>query len=304
MSNKEEILIVDGNSLLFKAYYATAYSGTENIMRSKDGIATNAIYLFNIMLSTIIQRDKPSHVMVAFDAAKKTRRHELLESYKGNRATTPEDLIPQFSMVREMLTLMKIKWYEVVGWEADDIIATLAKKSISSNIAVKILSTDKDLLQLVDENITVLANKRGVKTIEVYTSDNFYEKVGIAPNQVADYKGLVGDPSDNLPGVKGIGNKTAIKLLNKYDTLEGIYEKIDELTNSIKNKLETSKKMAFLCKKIATLKFDVEIPFKYDDLKFERYVSENLLKFYEKFNLNSLYKRDLEYIKSENSFFK
>lgn len=285
-----KLLLVDGNSLLFRAYYGTIY---KSALKTSKGIPTNAIHAFSRMLISIIRKLDPSHILVAFDAAKKTKRHDKYEEYKAGRAKAPEDLVPQFKIVRDLLTSMNIKWYEKEGWEADDIIATLAKMGDDKEYEVQILSSDKDLLQLVSENICVLNNKSGVQVIDFYTKSNFYDKTGIYPEQVTDYKGLVGDSSDNLPGIKGIGDKTAVKLLEKYHSLENILENIESIQGATRTKIESNYEMGLKCKEIATLIYDVPLDFSLDDLK-RKFLNGNenpeLEKFLESFELFSIIK--------------
>ncbi|CAM9138189.1 5'-3' exonuclease H3TH domain-containing protein [Mycoplasma marinum] len=289
-----KLLLIDGNSLTYRGYYATAMS-PRGILTTSDGIPTNAILSMNNMLSNIIYAEKPSHIMIAFDAAKKTNRHELFPEYKGGRSKTPEELIQQFPLIKDMIAKMGIKWYEQKGWEADDIIATLAKKASNSGMNVRILSSDKDLLQLVDENTQILFNNKGVKDLKVYTEDNFFEFEGHYPNQVPDMKGIVGDASDNLPGVKGIGAKGANKLLEKYTTLDSVYENINDITGKVQEKLIRDKKIALLCRDIATLNYDVEIPFDFPEMKYKFSISQELLVFFKRYELNSLIKKFSKY---------
>ncbi len=289
-----KILLIDGNSLTYRGYFATAFSRS-GILTTSDGIPTNAVLSMNNMLSNIIYTESPTHILIAFDAKKKTRRHDIYPDYKGGRSKTPDELIQQFPIVKKMIEKMGIKWYELEGWEADDIIATVAKQSSEAGHKVQILSSDKDLLQLVDENIEVLFNNKGVRDLNVITNDNFFESQGHFPNQVADMKGLVGDASDNLPGVKGIGIKGANKLLDKYGTVDNIYENIDEITGSTQTKLINDKEMAMMCRDIATLKFDVEIPFTFDEFAYKFKVTQELIDFYQKYELNSLVNKFSKY---------
>ncbi len=289
-----KILLIDGNSLTYRGYFATAFSPA-GILTTSDGIPTNAVLSMNNMLSNIIYTESPTHILIAFDAKKKTRRHDIFPDYKGGRSKTPQELIQQFPIVKEMIAQMGIKWFETEGWEADDIIATVAKESSEKGHQVQILSSDKDLLQLVDENIEVLFNNKGVRDLNVINNNNFFETQGHYPNQVADMKGLVGDASDNLPGVKGIGIKGANKLLEKYGTVENIYRNIDEIKGATQTKLINDKEMAMMCRDIATLKFDVEIPYEFDDYAYRFKVTQELIDFYEKYELKSLVNKFSKY---------
>ena len=285
----DKLLLIDGNSLTYRAYFASAFSPA-GILRTKDGTAVNAVLTLNMMFNKLFRLYKPTHILVAFDAGKKTFRHKKLDSYKGGRNKTPDDLITQFPLVKEMLDKWGIKHFEKSEIEADDIIATLAKQ-FKNDIQVSVVSSDKDLLQLVQKNIEVIMPQSGSKPNKIVTDSNFFELNGYRPDQVVDIKGLVGDASDNLPGVKGIGEKGAIKLLTAYDTLEGIYENLDQHSKGIKEKLETSKEIAFLCKEIATLFYEVEVPFSLSDLAFSGAINQNLIDFFKQYELNSLVRR-------------
>ncbi|MCK5945678.1 MAG: hypothetical protein KAG04_00240 [Mycoplasmataceae bacterium] len=285
----DKLILIDGNSLTYRAYFASAFSPA-GILTTKDGTAVNAVLTLNMMFNKLFREYKPTHILVAFDAGKKTFRHKKLESYKGGRNKTPSELIAQFPIVKEMLDKWGIKHFEVNEIEADDIIATLAKKH-SKDIQVSVVSSDKDLFQLVQKNIEIIVPQNGSKPNKILDTSNFVETQGYRPDQVIDIKGLVGDPSDNLPGVKGIGEKGAIKLLSKYDTLEGVYENIEEQTPNLKNKLNESKEIAFLCKEIATLFYEVEVPFSLSDMEFTGQINQELIAFFKKYELNSLVRR-------------
>ena len=291
---KNKILIIDGNSLFFRSYYATSYP-EENIMRTSNGIAINAVYTFTKLIHSIVRQTTPSHLFIAFDKGSKTKRHQKYKEYKGKRSKTPEELISQISIVQELLTLLEICWYQCDDWEADDILATIAKKESAKNNEVLIMSSDRDLLQLVDENTSFLINKKGVSNIEVLNYENFYEKIGVYPQQIPDYKGLVGDTSDNLPGVMGIGPKGAIKLLTQYKSLSNIYKCIDEIQGKTKEKLINSRDNAFLSYEMAIINTKVDIPEKYLQYKYSIVDNSNLANFYEKYEMNTfLYGLDSE----------
>ena len=285
----DKILLIDGNSLVYRAFYGSAY-GPAGIMKNSSGFPINAISTFNMMISKVIRNYEPSHIFVAFDAGKQTFRHEKLESYKGGRQSTPPELIQQFPEVKKMLELMDIKWFEITNIEADDIIGSLSLK-FSEHAEVLVISSDKDLHQLVKERVTVIAPQNGAKPDKVLNLGNFLAETGIYPVQVPDFKGITGDASDNLPGVKGIGNKGAIKLLDAYSTLEGVYEHMSELTPKMCEKLEDSREMAFLCKELATLKMDVEVPFEFQDFKIKSTVNPDLIKFFEEHEIHSLVRK-------------
>ena len=295
----DKLLLIDGNSLTYRAYFASAFS-TEGILRTKNGAAINAVLTLNMMLNKLFRLYKPTHILVAFDAGKKTFRHNKLSSYKGGRNKTPLDLISQFTIIKEMLDKWGIKHFEKNEIEADDIIATLANK-FKNDLKISIISSDKDLLQLVQKNVEMIIPQNGRKPNKVINNLNFFELIGYRADQVIDIKGLAGDASDNLPGVRGIGEKGAIKLLANYDTLEGIYEHLEEHSKGIKEKLISSKDIAFLCKEIATLFYKVDIPFSLSDLSFNGVINQDLIDFFKQYELNSLVARFESEIEQENS---
>ena len=198
-------------------------------MQNKHGVFTNAIYGFVSMLN-ILQAEEKSHIFIAFDAGKQTFRHQQFSSYKGTRKQLPEELLMQIPYIKKYLDILNIKRYETLDYEADDLIGTMARLAESEQFdEIKIVTGDKDLLQLVNGNIKVYITRKGATSLEEFNQDNFYEKMNIHPYQVTDYKGLVGDTSDNLPGIKGVGEKTAIKLLNEYETLENILNNTENI---------------------------------------------------------------------------
>ncbi len=285
-----KLLLIDGNSLTYRAFYGSAY-GPRGILKTSDETPINAVLTLNKMLEKAFRQYKPTHLLIAFDAGPKTFRHEKLDSYKAGRRKTPEELIVQFPLVKEMITKMGIVHYEMDSIEADDIIATLAKKYASNDTEVVVMSSDRDLFQLVDKNISVAVPQNGNKANTSITIDNFFEIHSYNPNQVKDIKGLVGDSSDNLPGVVGIGPKGAVKLISKYHSLENIYENIEEIKGSIQTKLIKDKKMALLCKEIATLKYDVEVPYSFEKMIYEQTISDDFKDFLVKYELFSLIKQ-------------
>lgn len=259
-----KLLLIDGNNLIFRAYYATSYSG---IMKTSFGAYTNAVYAFANMLNKALKQIKPEYCAVAFDKGKHTFRHDLNPDYKGGRKATPAELIEQFETVRKMLKAYNIPYLEFEDIEADDIIGTLSKKF--SDTKTCILSSDKDLLQLIDDTTSVYVMKKGLSDIVQMDERALYEEYGLKPAQIIDFKGLAGDSSDNIKGVEGVGEKTAIKLLQSYETVEGIYEHIDEVKGKMKEKLINGKDSAFLSKTLATIKTDVNIDMQLDDLRLD-----------------------------------
>ncbi len=251
----EKLLLIDGNSMLFRAYYATVY-GSGN-MSTSDGIPTNAIYGFALMLQKALKTIEPQYVFVAFDHSKATYRHKEYPEYKGTRSATPEDLKTQFPIIREYLDALHIVHLEKEGLEADDIIGSLAKQN--KQYDVNVLTSDKDLLQIVDDNIKVWLMHKGITDIAMMDEAAVYERFTLKPLQIIDLKGLSGDPSDNIPGVTKVGDKTAIKLLTEYESVEGVYQHIDELKGKLKENLVNDKDKAFLSKRLATIIVDADL---------------------------------------------
>lgn len=283
----EKVILVDGNNLLFRSYYATAYTG--NIMRNSKGFPTNGLFGFVNMINKILTEENPKYIVVAFDVGK-TFRHEKYQEYKGGRIETPDELKMQFPVAKELLTAMGIKYVEVVGYEADDIIGTFAKMiDDNNNYEGLIVSSDKDLLQLISNDVTVKLLKS--KDYIMMDHQTFVDTYGIEPIRMIDLKGLMGDPSDNIPGVKGIGEKTALKLLKEYDTIENLYEHIDELKGAVKTKLESDKKAAFDSKEIATIYKEVPVDLTFDDIKYENSISNDLIKMYNELEFYSFIKK-------------
>lgn len=284
----KKVLLIDGNSLLFRAYYATAYSG--NIMHTKDGVYTNAIFALSNMLNKVYEISNPDYALVAFDAKGKTFRHEEYKEYKEGRKPAPAELVMQFPLAREMIEKMGIKWFELVGYEADDIVGTLAKEASNKGYKVDIFSSDRDLLQLVDENISLNITVKGISDINVITPSNIVEFYGVSEKQITDYKGLRGDDSDNIKGIAGVGEKTAIKLLQDYGSVEGIYENIDAIKGKLKEKLIEGKEDAFNSKKLATIFTSVPLEFGIDDCLINS-PGQELVDFYQRYEMFSLMKK-------------
>lgn len=280
-----KILLIDGNSVLFRAFYATSYG---NIMRTSFGTPTNAVYAFANMLNKALKMVDPDYCCVAFDKGKATFRHQMTPDYKAGRKETPIELVEQFKIVREMLDAYNIKYLEYDEIEADDIIGTLAKRF---DIETCIFSSDHDLFQLIDDSTKVYCMKKGMSDISVIDEKTLKEEMGLKPYQIIDYKGLAGDKSDNIKGVAGIGEKTAINLLTQYDTCEGIYEHIDEIKGKLKDKLINDKESCFLSKKLATIVINGDVPINLDDLKLN-INKETRNAFFEKYEMNSLIKDD------------
>lgn len=284
----EKVVLVDGNNLLFRSYYATAYSG--NFMKNSRGFPTNGLYGFVNMINKIINEEKPKYMMVAFDIGK-TFRHEKYDEYKGGRAETPDELKSQFPVAKEILNCMGIKYLEKDLYEADDIIGTFAKMIDESSLYEGlIVSSDKDLLQLISDKVTVKLLK--TKDYIMMNHDTFVDTYGIEPIRMIDLKGLMGDASDNIPGVKGIGEKTALKLLSTYDTIEDIYNNIEQIKGAVKNKLIDGRKQAIDSKDLATIYREVPLDVTFDDIKYTYTFSEELMNLYKELEFYSFIKKN------------
>lgn len=283
----EKIILVDGNNLLFRSYYATAYTG--NVMKNSKGFPTNALFGFTNMINKIVEEEKPTRMVVAFDKGK-TFRHEKYDFYKGGRSETPDELKVQFPIAKQMLGFMGIKYYEIDNYEADDIIGTFAKLcNEDDNYIGTIISSDKDLLQLISPQVDIKLLKQ--KDYIRYNVDTFKEAYGIEPINIIDLKALMGDASDNIPGVKGIGEKTALKLLHEYKSLDGIYEHIDSIKGATKEKLVNDKDSAYMSYEIATICKDVPMDINMDDIICKDIDIDALNKLYEELEFYSFLKK-------------
>ena len=283
----EELILIDGNSLLFKAFYATSYTG--NYMVNRNGIPTNGVYGFARMVEKIISIN-PKYVIVAFDYGKKTFRNELLDTYKATRKETPQELVPQFALAREYLTAHNITWYEVEGYEGDDIIGTLVDFGEKNNLKVSVYTGDKDANQLISSQTTIYRTVKGVTELDIYNEQTLLDKYGLKPDQFRDFLGLMGDSSDNIPGIKGVGEKTALKLLHQYGTVEGLQEHQDEIKGKMGEKIRAGMEDALMSKKLATILRNIPIDVDLEKATYQGYDYETLKSFYEKYDMNSLIK--------------
>ena len=283
----EKVILVDGNNLLFRSYYATAYTGS--IMRNSKGFPTNGLYGFVNMINKIISEENPKYMMVAFDIGK-TFRHEKYKEYKGGRRETPDDLKMQFPVAKKILTAMGIKYLEKEGYEADDIIGTISKYCENDDkYEALIVSSDKDLLQLISDETTVKLLK--TKDYIMMDKKTFFDTYGFEPIKMIDLKSLMGDASDNIPGVKGIGEKGAIKLLCEYGSLDGIYENIDNIKGATNAKLVEGKEDAYYSKELVTIYKDVPLDIKFEDLLYTGDNNDELKNIYEELEFYSLIKK-------------
>ena len=280
-----KLIVIDGYSLLFRSYYATAYPGVE-IMRTKDGTPTNALFAFSNMMNKIISSLKEGEaIVVALDSGKPTFRHEALETYKANRKPAPEDLVPQFAIVREFLDAMNIYNFEEAGVEGDDIAGTIAKRGEEAGYDVHIYTSDRDFIQLVSEKTTINIIRKGLSDVVEMTPSLVKETYGFEPLQIIDYKGLRGDSSDNLPGIPGIGEKTAVKLIQEYGSFENIIEHAEEIGGKVGKSLIENQETGRLCRDLAIIRTDVELPFSVDDTVYKGYSFEKINTFAQKYEL-------------------
>lgn len=284
------LVLIDGNSLMYRAYYATAYSG--NLMKTSTGIFTNALYGFVNMMNKVLEDYSHTHMLVAFDAGKTTFRHEVLESYKDGRKPMPDEMRSQVNLIKKYLDLLGVKRLELPTYEADDIIGTLATLAEGDSFEkIHIITGDKDLLQMVNEKTIVHITRKGVTDIDSFDEAAVFAKYEVSPQQIVDLKGLMGDPSDNLPGIPGVGEKTAIKLLKQFETVENLVAHTDELKGKMKEKVEANVEQALLCKRMATIYKEVPLPVTFDDLRYEGSHIQELMDFFKEMEFNAFLKK-------------
>lgn len=295
-----KIVLIDGNNLLFRSYYATAYNG--NFMKNSKGFPTNGLFGFTNMINKIILEEKPVYLLVAFDKGK-TFRHVKYTEYKAGREETPIELKQQFPVAKELLTYMGIKYYEIDNYEADDIIGTFSEYcDTDEDYQGLIISSDKDLLQLITKEVEMKLLKS--KDYIRYNTETFYEDYGITPEKIVDLKALMGDSSDNIPGVKGIGEKTALKLLQDYKSLDGVYENLDKLTPKMQEKLINDKANAYMSYELATIYKKVPMEINLNDIKYGKKDNEKLNKLYEDLEFYSFLKKEEPIIQKKQEEFK
>lgn len=258
----KHILLVDGMALLFRGYFATAFRG--NFMKNDAGVPTNGVYQFLRYFTDGINTFQPTHIICCWDMGSKTYRNVLYENYKANRDAPPAELVPQFDLVKEAVSAFDIPNIGVVNYEADDVIGTLAKR-YRKEAKVTIMSGDHDLLQLVDDNIDVAIMKKGIGNYDIYHVENFFDKRGLHPHQIIEFKAFTGDSADNYPGVKGIGEKTATKLLQTYGNMETILQSMEKLTKGVRSNIERDLDMYHLSKQLAEINCEVEFDFQMNE---------------------------------------
>ncbi|MBY6035220.1 DNA polymerase I [Fictibacillus nanhaiensis] len=287
MGNKtKKLVLIDGNSIAYRAFFALP------LLNNDKGIYTNAVYGFTQMLLKILEDEKPTHMLVAFDAGKTTFRHKTFVEYKGGRQKTPPELSEQFPFIRQLLDAFKIKRYELENYEADDIIGTLASQAAEGEWDVKVFTGDKDLLQLVTPDVEVVLTRKGITEVEAYTVEQVNERYGITPEQIIDMKGLMGDPSDNIPGVPGVGEKTAIKLIKQYGSVENVLEAIGEISGAkLKERLSENKEQALMSKDLATITKEAPIDLGIDDTTYEGFETASVFPLFKELGFQSLLDR-------------
>lgn len=256
--NKKHLLIVDGMALLFRAFYATAVS--RQFMVNSAGIPTNAVQGYMRHLLTAVENVNPTHLAVCWDMGSKTFRNEMYNNYKSNRTSPPVEMIPQFDLAKEVTTAFGIPNIGIEGFEADDCIGTICDQ-YKEDMLITVLTGDRDLLQIVDNQVHVLIMQKGIGNYQHYTAASFLEEYQLNPNQMVDVKALMGDSSDGYPGVRGIGEKTALKLIQEYKNIEGLLDNLPNLTKGQRTKIEEDTEMLHLCRALAKIKCDVPLQF-------------------------------------------
>jgi DNA polymerase-1 len=281
-----KLILIDGNSIFYRAYYATAYG---NVMKNKDGLFTNAIFAFINMMEPILESDY-THILVAFDTDKPTHRHLAYEAYKATRSPMPDEMAVQIPLMHEYLKHKNIKTCSIDGYEADDIIGTYSKLA-SNDLKVEIYSSDQDLLQLINENVTCKLIKKGTKDIREMNPSSFIEEYGFPYQSIVDYKALLGDPSDNIKGIPGVGKVTAKKLILEYGTLENIYKHKDEITGKVGENIRENETLAKESYELSKILTDIPVKLTLDDLSKRKVDYENLIEFYKELDFHSFIKR-------------
>ena len=258
-----KLLLIDGSSLLHRAFFALP------LLSNKDGVFTNAVHGFMMMFNRVIAEESPDYLAVCFDKSRHTFRNRMFAEYKGTRSETPVELRGQFELIKQVLDASGVRWLEMDDFEADDLLGTLARRGAAQGFRVDIYTGDRDIFQLVDDNTTVFWTRKGISDIERIDEAAVRERYGVTPPHLADLKGLMGDSSDNIPGVAGVGEKTAVKLLSQYGDLETLYEHSDELKGKLAERITSSRDMAFLSRDLATIRCDAPVTEEWDELAFD-----------------------------------
>lgn len=280
-----KLILIDGNSISNRAFYALP------LLNNDKGQYTNAVLGFTTMLLRVLEEEEPTHILVAFDAGKTTFRHNDYKDYKAKRQKTPPELSEQFPMIQNMLDGFSIKHYQLKNYEADDIIGTLAKQANQEGWQTKIITGDKDMFQLVSPHVQVSFTRKGISEVDDYNAKKLDERYQLTPAQIVDLKGLMGDSSDNIPGVPGVGEKTALKLLHQYETIENLYEHIDDISGKLKDKLADNKEQAFLSKQLATIMCDAPVDVQLENITYAGYTQEHLMPILEEYGFKQIIER-------------
>lgn len=282
----KKLVLIDGNSIAYRAFFALP------LLSNEKGEYTNAVYGFTTMLLKVLEDEKPSHLLVAFDAGKSTFRHQSYAAYKGTRQKTPSELSGQIPLIHQVLDAFSIKRYEAEKYEADDIIGTQAKEAAKEGYQVVVITGDKDLLQLVDDQIEVVLTRKGITEVDRYNEAKIDERYGLKPLQIIDLKGLMGDTSDNIPGVPGVGEKTALKLLGEFHDVETVLQSIDQVSGKkLKERLEEHKDQAILSKELATIVTDAPLDHSLPSLAYEGFEEKAVIDLFKELSFNSLLNR-------------
>ena len=286
----ETLYLIDGHALAYRAYFALSAGGGGSRWTTRSGEPTAGVYGFTSVLLRLLEQEDPDYLAVAFDTGK-TFRDEIYPEYKATRAKMPEDLRPQIERIRALVDAFGIPRLELEGYEADDVLGSAAHRAVEQGLGAKIFTGDRDLLQLVDERIIVNLPGRSLSQAKDYRPKDVLETLGVRPDQVVDYKALMGDPSDNIPGVPGIGKKTAAKLLAQYETLDGVYAHLDELTPGMRKKLEAGRESAYLSQKLATIVTDLQIPLDLEQARPDRFDPDALHEMFRQLEFRTLMPR-------------
>lgn len=278
-----KLIIIDGNSIAYRAFFALPP------LSNSSGLHTNAVFGFTTIFLKLLEEHKPTHFLVAFDAGKVTFRHTSYKEYKGGRAKTPPELSEQFPVLKDLIRAFGISQFELEGYEADDIIGTLTRMADEQgNMEVIVVSGDKDMLQLASEHVSIALTRKGVSDIELYDPPYIMEKYGLTPNQIIDLKGLMGDTSDNIPGIPGVGEKTALKMLHEYGSVEGVLANTDQLKGKMKEKVVEHADDARMSKELATIYREVPVDTLWDELEYKGYDKQALADMFHKLEFKSL----------------
>jgi len=285
VNEKDKLVLIDGNSIINRAFYALPP------LTSSNGLHTNAVLGFTTMLLKVLEEEKPTHVLVAFDAGKVTFRHEGYAEYKGGRQKTPPELSEQFPLLKDLLQAFSISQFELPGYEADDIIGTMARLAEEQGKSAIVVSGDKDMLQLATEDVSVWITRKGVSEVDRFNPAGIGEKYGLTPAQIIDLKGLMGDASDNIPGVPGVGEKTALKLLHEFGTVENVIERLDEIKGKLRDNIEANQESARMSKRLATIFREVPLDYALDDVAWSGYEPSALASAFRKLEFKALGER-------------